>query len=257
MSVTINYKVYGEGEPVIILHGLFGTLDNWQTFAKRLAEHYMVYVIDQRDHGKSSHTDEFNYQLLADDLATFMESQWIHEARLIGHSMGGKTVMQFAEDHTDMVEQMVVVDIAPVAYEPGHNTIFEALLAVNIDKVESRGEVEAVLGQYIADQGVRLFLMKNLKRKKEGGFEWKMNLPLLHREYPNIISNVAGDAEVDVDCLFVGGGKSKYIDKNASDTIAKKYSNSKLVMIPEAGHWIHAEQPDKLYQLVTEYFDGN
>jgi len=254
MTAELNYKVYGEGEPVVILHGLFGTLDNWQTFAKRLAEHYMVYVVDQRDHGKSPHTNEFNYQLLADDLAHFMESQWIHEARLIGHSMGGKTVMQFAEDHSDMIEQMVVVDIAPVQYEPGHTAIFDALLAVDIDRVTSRGEVEEVLSEYITDSGVRLFLMKNLKRKKAGGFEWKMNLPLLYKEYPNIIASAVGTYKVDVDALFVGGTASKYIDETGRAAIEEKYENAKVVMIDGAGHWIHAERPDELYQLVTDYF---
>jgi len=139
--LELNYKVFGEGDPVIILHGLFGMLDNWQTFAKELAKDYMVYIVDQRDHGKSPHTEDFNYSLLAEDLHCFMEANWIHEARLIGHSMGGKTVMQFAADYSEMIEQVVVVDIAPVAYKPGHQIIYDALHAVDIDAVESRSDV--------------------------------------------------------------------------------------------------------------------
>jgi len=253
MSLELNYKVFGEGEPVIILHGLFGMLDNWQTFAKKLAEDYMVYIIDHRDHGKSPHTDTFNYPVLAEDLQQFMEANWIHEARLIGHSMGGKTVMQFAAEYEDMVKQLVVVDIAPVSYKPGHNEIFEALLSVDIDYVNGRSDVEATLSNYISDVGVRLFLMKNLQRKKEGGYRWKMNLELLHKEYEHIIANVS-KATVETNTLFVRGEKSKYIVEEGEAAIAEYYTNAEVKTVKGAGHWIHAEQPDILLEMVKTFF---
>lgn len=252
--MELNYKVFGEGDPVIILHGLFGMLDNWQTFAKGLAEDYMVYLVDQRDHGKSPHTDEFNYTLLAEDLSQFMEDNWIHEARLIGHSMGGKTVMQFAYDYPDMVEQMVVVDIAPKTYEPGHELIFKALRAVDIDAVTSRKEVEDILSKYIDQPGVRLFLMKNLQRRKEGGFRWKMNLELLYIAYPKILADTTTDGIIEVDTLFVKGEHSKYISGDAEEKIAQKYSQYKIHQIDDAGHWVHADKPKELLSVVQEFF---
>ncbi len=136
--MDLNYKTFGSGEPVIILHGLFGMLDNWKTMAKRLAEHYTVYIVDQRNHGRSPHTDEINYPLMAEDLRLFMENNWLYHAHLIGHSMGGKTVMQFALDNPDMTDRLVVIDIAPKAYTSNHDAIFDALLSVDISSLGSR-----------------------------------------------------------------------------------------------------------------------
>lgn len=254
MSITLNYKVFGEGEPVIILHGLFGMLDNWQTFAKKLADHYMVYIIDQRDHGKSPHTKAFSYPLLAQDLHEFMTSQWIYKAKLIGHSMGGKTVMQFAQEYPDMVEQMVVVDIAPVTYEAGHTEIFEALFAVEVDTLTDRSEAEEVLSKYIDEVGVRQFLMKNLQRNKEGGYQWKMNLDLLQQQYGNILATVA-HKESTTKSLFVRGELSNYITDANMETILREYVNGEIVTVSGAGHWVHAQKPKELLQLVSNFFE--
>jgi len=142
VEMELNHKVLGEGFPVIILHGLFGMLDNWQSVAKKIAaEGFMVYLIDQRDHGKSPFTDRFDYPTLAQDLATFMEQNWIYKAHLIGHSMGGKTVMQFAFDHGDMVEKMVVVDICNKTYAGGHEEILEAIRKVDAAHRQDRQEI--------------------------------------------------------------------------------------------------------------------
>ena len=158
----LNYKSFGSGPPLIILHGLFGTLDNWQTIAKKLADDFTVFILDLRNHGKSPHTQEHTYSLMAEDLSQFMESQWIYKAHVLGHSMGGKTAMQFANDFPDMLDKLVVVDIAPKVYAGGHQHILEALLSVDIDAVQSRKEVEQQLSKYIEEDGVKLFLMKNL-----------------------------------------------------------------------------------------------
>lgn len=250
----LNHKIYGQGDPIVILHGLFGMLDNWQTVAKKLAEEYMVILVDQRDHGKSKHTDEFNYQVLAEDLREFLEENWIHSCHIIGHSMGGKTAMQFSALNADMIEKMIIVDIGPKAYKPGHEIIFKALLEVPIDKVESRKEVENVISKYIDDAGVRLFLMKNLKRKKEGGFQWKMNLGLLYQEYAHIIAAIETNEPIDVDTLFIYGSKSHYIIPSEIDDIKSIYPNSRFEEM-EAGHWIHAEKPDELVALVKEFLE--
>jgi len=251
--MDLNHKIFGQGDPIIILHGLFGMLDNWQTIARKLQEEYMVILVDQRDHGKSPHTDDFNYNLLAHDLAEFMENQWIHHARIVGHSMGGKTAMQFASLYPDMVEQLVVVDIAPKAYRPGHDTIFKALQAVPIDTITDRSEAEEAIGQYIDDKGIILFLMKNLQRKKEGGFRWKMNLDLLYNQYPEIIKELSIPQPVDLDTLFIYGSKSKYITEEEIPEIKNSFPNAKFEAL-NAGHWVHAEKPKELLNLMTEFF---
>lgn len=248
----LNHKIYGQGDPIIILHGLFGMLDNWQTIAKKLAEDYMVILVDQRDHGKSDHTAEFNYKVLSEDLRDFLEENWIHETVIIGHSMGGKTALQFAADNPDMIEKLIVVDIGIKAYKPGHDIIFKALREVPIDTVQSRSEVEKSIAKYINDSGVRLFLMKNLQRKKEGGFRWKMNLELLYREYPNIIDAIKTDGEIDVDTLFIYGSRSKYIVQDDISLIRQTFVKSQFVEI-DSGHWIHAEKPDELLKAVRGF----
>lgn len=250
----LNHKIIGQGDPIIVLHGLFGMLDNWQTFAKQLAEDYMVILVDQRDHGKSGHTDSFSYPLLADDLMEFMEDNWIHHASILGHSMGGKTAMQFAANHEDMLDKLIVVDIAPKVYRPGHNEIFEALNAVPIGEIKSRKEVDDILSTYIEEAGVKLFLMKNLRRNKQGGFNWKMNLPLLHREYSKILANVDITSKVTVPSLFVRGTKSHYIDED--EQLDNYFEHAELINI-EAGHWIHAEKPEELLTVVRAFLLKN
>jgi len=173
--MDINFKVYGAGPPLIICHGLFGMLDNWQTLARKWADFFTVYAIDQRNHGRSEHTTDFSYPLLAADLAQFMESQWIYNGFLLGHSMGGKTVMQTALDFPDLVEKLVVVDMGPSENKPGHQSVFEAMRSMPIQELTSRKAAEDHLAQYLPERSTRQFLMKNLSRNKAGGFRWKMN----------------------------------------------------------------------------------
>ncbi len=248
----LNHKIYGQGDPIIILHGLFGMLDNWQSIAKKLATDYMVILVDQRDHGKSDHTDSFSYSLLADDLNEFMNDHWIHSAHILGHSMGGKTAMQFANDYPEMVEKLIIIDIAPKEYPPGHRLIFKALRSVPIDKVKSRKDVEDILKKYIDNIGIRLFLMKNLKRKKEGGFEWKMNLELLHDAYPNILKSLNIEGTIDCDTLLVYGANSNYIKENDVKDINNIFQNSTFKKL-NAGHWIHAEKPKELEEEIRRF----
>lgn len=250
---TLNFKTFGSGDPIVILHGLFGMLDNWQTIAKKLAEDYMVYVVDLRDHGKSEHTNDFNYPLLAQDIAEFLESEWIHEAYIIGHSMGGKTALQLVKDHPDVVEKLIVVDIGIKSYKGGHEIILEALRSVPIDTVETRKEVENHLSQYISEPGIRLFLMKNLTRNKEGGYRWKMNLNLLTKHYQEILAGVTFDDVIDTPTLFIRGGKSAYILDEDIDNLSSLFNDMKLVTVEDAGHWVHAEQPNELLSAIRSF----
>lgn len=252
--MELNYKQFGQGEPIIILHGLFGMLDNWQTVAKKLAEHYTVFIIDQRNHGKSPHDPELDYPTMAEDLKCFMEENWIYKAHLIGHSMGGKTVMQFALEYPDMVDKLVVVDIAPKKYTGGHQTIFDALFSLDLDTLEGRSDAETQLGKKIAEAGVRQFLLKNLSRKKEGGYAWKMNLSAIFEHYEDILDTIEGES-ADMETLFIKGGKSKYIQDEDRDTITDLFPNSTIQTVDNAGHWVHAEQPEILMDMVLEFLN--
>ena len=253
--MALNNKSFGQGDPIIILHGLFGTLDNWQTIAKKLAEEYMVYIVDQRNHGRSPHFDEMNYQLMAEDIKAFMEDNWIHHATVLGHSMGGKTAMQLAFDHPDVVEKLIVVDIAPKAYPGGHEIIFEALLALDVQSIENRKEAEAQLATRIEDSGVRQFLLKNLTRSKEGGYQWKMNLPSIHRHYQDILSPLENQQTFDEPTLFIRGGKSSYIQEEDYKVIQEIFPQATIETVAKAGHWVHAEAPSELLSLLLSFLE--
>jgi pimeloyl-ACP methyl ester carboxylesterase len=253
--MELNYKQFVQGEPIIILHGLFGTLDNWQTIAKQLAEHYMVYIIDQRNHGKSPHDDAFSYQILADDLKHFMESKWIYKATIIGHSMGGKTAMRFALDNPDMVDKLVIVDIAPKAYVGGHQTIFEAMFDLDLEKLAQRREINDQLKIKIPEDGVRLFLMKNLAREKTGGYRWKMNLPVLYKAYLEILSNIESDDPFEETTLFIRGENSDYIQDDDVLDIQDLFPMMHLETVENAGHWIHAENPKDFLEKLNSFLN--
>lgn len=254
--MDLNYKSFGQGQPVIILHGLFGNLDNWQTFAKQLADHFMVYVVDLRNHGHSPHTDGMDYSAVAEDLRIFMEAQWIYEAHLIGHSMGGKTAMQFAFDHPGMIDRLVVIDIAPKTYPGGHEAILKAMLELDPARLESRGEADEQLAHSIADPRIRLFLLKNLSRAKAGGYAWKINLPVLHREYGNILAAIEGEA-FEGPSLFVRGEHSDYIEDTDWPLIQHLFPKAELTTVAGAGHWIHADAPSVLLYEVQRFLSAS
>ncbi|MFK7935783.1 MAG: alpha/beta fold hydrolase [Saprospiraceae bacterium] len=252
--MNLNFKTFGQGDPIIILHGLFGTLDNWQTLAKQLATNYTVYIVDQRNHGRSPHADEFNYHILAEDLHAFMENNWIYKARIIGHSMGGKTALQFALEYPDMVEQLVVVDMGLKAYQGGHAEIFAALLAMDVRSISDRKAAASFLEPRIPNLGVRQFLLKNLTRNKEGGYRWKMNLPVLHARYADILAAIESNEIFEEDALFIRGGQSNYVQTEDWEAIQQTFPQATLATVADAGHWVHAEKPQELLQLVTEFF---
>jgi pimeloyl-ACP methyl ester carboxylesterase len=257
MKVELNHKIYGQGDPLIILHGLFGSLDNWATIGRKLGEEYMVYLLDQRDHGKSPHTDEFSYDILSEDLKYFMDDNWVHQSFLVGHSMGGKTAMRFALEYGDMVEKLVVLDMAPRQYSNRHQQVFDAMDAVDFESMESRADAKNVLMEKLGgDQATTAFLLKNIKRLKEGGFSWKMNTKLLRKEYDNIIAPMPTDKTYDGPCLFVKGGNSAYITEEDNELITSLFPNSNTVTMDNVGHWLHAEKPVELMQLIKEFLQS-
>lgn len=253
-QMDLNYKKYGEGHPLIILHGLFGMLDNWQTLSKKFAEHFTVYAIDQRNHGKSPHFQDFDYYLMSEDLKEFMDEMDLDSAYVLGHSMGGKTAMQFACDNESKVDKLIVVDIAPKDYPPGHEEIFRGFYSVKLEEVKSRKDADKQLGKVIKDFGVRQFLLKNLDRK-DGEYCWKANLDVIHENYELIIANSLGPfQEFDSPTLFIKGGDSeRYIELDDWAEITGYFSEAKLEIVEGAGHWVHAQKPEELCELVIDF----
>lgn len=254
--MELNFKKLGtEGPEIIILHGLFGMLDNWKTFGRQMSEQYQVYLVDQRDHGRSPRTSDFNYKLLAEDLAEFIRLNDLNPYAIMGHSMGGKTVLQFANDYPDLFDRMIVVDIGPLANEAGHHTIFKALQSFDPAQIEDRSEAFDVMSSYIHQAGVIQFLMKNLSRNQAGGYQWKMNLDLLHEKYEHILAEISFDYLISSPCLFIKGAKSAYIDERNLDHIEEVFSNAEIITIEDAGHWVHAEQGARLLEVVLDFLD--
>lgn len=256
--MQLNYKVIGEGQPLIILHGLFGTLDNWQGIAKSLAQDFMVFSVDLRNHGRSPHDEAFSYELMAEDVREFMEQNWIHQAYVMGHSMGGKVAMQLATDNEDMVSQLIVVDMAPKTYTPSHGTIFEALFALDLTSLSTRRDADAFLQQYIPSYSVRQFLIKNLRLdRKTGAYSWRMNLPVIYDNYQHILQQNALHAPYEGPTLFIKGAHSDYILEDEWTAYQQYFPEAQLITIPDAGHWIHAEQPELFVKTVQEFLLAN
>ena len=255
--LELNYKTFGQGDPIVILHGLFGMLDNWQTLGKQLAEDHAVYLVDQRNHGRSPFANETNYPLMADDLKHFLESHWMFKANVIGHSMGGKTAMQFAIHHPEMVEKLIVIDIAPKVYTGKHHLLFDALMDLDLFSVESRKEADEYLQETISDFGLRQFLLKNLSSVRNGpGYRWKMNLPVIYDHYEDILSPPELDASFEGETLFVRGERSDYIKESDFELIREWFPNSQIVTIADAGHWVHADAPEDLMQVMRDFLEA-
>ncbi len=263
--MKLNYKELGnpEAQPLLILHGVFGSLDNWLTLGRQFSEHYRVFLIDQRNHGRSPHDPKMNYAILAHDLNNFIKEHKLEKPLLIGHSMGGKVVMQFALTYPNAFEKMVVVDISPRKYNVSHHeAILNGLKAIDVEKLESRNEADEKLGQYIDEEGVRMFLLKNLARTKDG-YEWKMNLPVLEKSILKIGGAVTKNTTIktavdfnDKPTLFINGGKSRYIQEKDITTITKYFPNAHVHTIEEAGHWVHAQTPEEFYDVVLKFLKG-
>ena len=251
--MELNYKSFGEGPALIILHGLFGSLDNWQSLAKRFSDEYSVFIVDLRNHGKSAHVDDFSYELMAEDLGEFMDQQGIYSANIVGHSMGGKVAMHFALDQSARVEKLIVVDMAPVSYPPHHTAILSAITGLDLDALPSRKAADALLSPNIPEFGTRQFLMKNILRKKEGGFEWKFNLDVLYREYNSILEEVEADFPAEMPTLFLSGGNSEYVLPEYHERILELFPETSFEVLPDVGHWVHAEAPDKFHSSVMNF----
>src|SRR5699024_991377 len=252
-------KIIGEGQPLLILLGLFGMSDNWKTFGKGCGdEHgYQVHLIDQRNHGRSGHTDEFSYALMAEDIKEYCVTHQLDNVGLWGHSMGGKTSMHFAVNYPELLQALVVVDIAPKTYPPHHQTILEGLTALNSVKLTSRREADETLAQYIDELSVRQFLLKNLYWEKgtdgEKTLVLRMNFPVIKANINAVGQAISDDETFEGNTLFIKGAESGYIEDDDRLLLKRHFPKSQLVTIKNAGHWVHAEQAEEFYQVVTAF----
>jgi len=253
--MELNYVKSGAGYPVIILHGLFGMLDNWKSITRSLEEKFTVYLIDQRNHGKSPHLPEHSYQLMADDLNHFFIQQQIASAHIIGHSMGGKTAMQFALQHPQKVDKLVVVDMGIKRYNGGHDSIFDALRALDLASIHSRKDAEKEMAEKVLDITVQQFLLKNLTRETNGNYKWKFNLEALSANYDNeILAPIKISEKYSGEVLFVRGGKSNYILNEDWDSIQNVFPNAVLNTVKNTGHWVHSQKPEELLKILFTFF---
>ncbi len=244
-------QISGKGEALIIMHGVFGMSDNWQTLGRKWAEQYEVHLLDMRNHGRSPHSDEFSYELMSDDLVEYMDDHNINKARIIGHSMGGKVAMLFSVLNPERTEKLVVADIAPKPYKPHHQQILQALQGLDLDTIKTRSESDEQFG--IKDEGTKQFLLKSLYWKEKNQLAWRFNLAVIAREIEKVGEPLPGQAIFYGPTLFVRGGNSGYIKDEDIDEIQMHFPEAKLQTIDGAGHWLHAEKPREFFALVDEF----
>jgi esterase len=250
--MELNFKKVGQGEPLVILHGLFGSLDNWMALAKKLGEHFEVFIVDARNHGQSPHNKEFNYDVMADDLYGFLIENQIIDPIILGHSMGGKTAMQFAMNYPNKLTKLIVADIAPKAYPVHHTGILDGMLSIDLNVINTRKDADEELSKYIDDLSTRQFLLKNLYWIEKEKLAWRFNL-LVVNENIEIIGKGLENIEIfEKPTLFIRGEKSNYITKNDFESINQIFPNSEIKTM-NTGHWLHAENPDEFMRIVNSF----
>jgi esterase len=252
--MQLFFRQVGTGRPMIILHGLFGSCDNWLTISKVIADQgFSVYAVDQRNHGRSPHADTHSYPELADDLHEFLQQQGLEKPILVGHSMGGKTVMQYAMQYPGSFSELVVVDIAPKYYPVHHIEILKGLKAIPLDTLQSRNQADEILSQYESGLSVRQFLLKNLYRNDEGGFAWRLNLPVIEKNIEIIGNDLVNVRTVTEPTLFIRGTASHYVKDSDIPHINEIFTNAQIDTIEGAGHWVQAEQPEAFVKSLVNF----
>ena len=249
--MVLFYRKKGEtGEPLIILHGLYGSGDNWMSIAQELSSKYRVYLIDQRNHGRSPHAVDMSYDALTDDLNGFIEKHSPGKVNIIGHSMGGKAAMRFAQKHPGKAARLVVVDVSPGNYDMAspnsgtHKKIIHALKSVDPAVAGNRKDIERQLAKHIENVQLRMFLLKNIERTEDGTYRWRLNIGSIEKNIKTIMDSIPDiETPVPTPTLFLKGEQSSYITEKELPLIKKLFPNSRLVTIPNAGHWLHARQP--------------
>ncbi|PXY39472.1 alpha/beta hydrolase [Flavobacterium cheongpyeongense] len=247
-------KIEGKGKPFIIMHGFLGMSDNWKTLAGQYVETgFQVHILDLRNHGRSFHSDEWSYEAMVQDVFEYCQANQLNKIDILGHSMGGKVAMLFAATHSDLVDKLIVADIGSKFYKPHHQDILEGLNAVDFSVKPSRNDVEAIVAQYVPDFGTRQFLLKNLYWKEPGQLAFRFNLEVFNNNLDAIGKPLAEGLVFDKPTLFIRGGNSGYIPDSDIEDIQKHFPDFKLETIPNAGHWLHAENPKMFFELTNAF----
>ncbi len=253
----LHSKIVGSGQPLLILHGFLGMSDNWKTLGNQYAENgFEVHLIDQRNHGRSFHSPNFDYVFLSDDIANYIEQNNIENTFVLGHSMGGKTAMQLATSHPSLVNKLIVADIAPKFYPPHHQPIINALIQLDFDYISSRKQADEQLSQYLSDLGIRQFLLKNLYWEEKDKLGLRFNLDILKDKMEEIGENIEPTAVYKGPTLFVRGDRSEYVMYNDFQNAKKHFPKAVLETVDNAGHWLHAENPKQFFQKTLNFLNS-
>ncbi|MEM9894807.1 MAG: alpha/beta fold hydrolase [Bacteroidota bacterium] len=254
--MKLHYRKLGEGKPLIVLHGVFGSSDNWQSLGKVFAEKFCVYLVDLRNHGNSPHSDEFNYDLMVADVIELLDNESIEKATLLGHSMGGKVAMHLATAYHERVDKLMVVDIAPREYPPHHQQIFDGFRAVDLQSLTSRKDADEQIAKVISNIGVRQFILKNLHRSPDGVFSWKLNVNAIENAANQVGKGLEKQVTYPGATLFVSGSKSDYIQVSDQALIKQHFPKALIKTVAGAGHWVHAEKPRELAEITFDFLAG-
>ncbi|WP_081208735.1 alpha/beta fold hydrolase [Salegentibacter sediminis] len=252
--MKLHSNILGEGTPFLILHGFLGMGDNWKTLGSQFAEEgYQVHLIDQRNHGKSPHSDDFDYEIMANDIVEYCGQHNLSDIILLGHSMGGKAAMLVAAQNPKLVKKLIIVDIAPKYYAPHHQQILDGLTALEEANLSSRKEAENLLKEFISNKGIRLFLLKNLERESQDKLCLKLNLSVLKANIEKVGEALPEDQKYPGETLFIRGENSDYITSEDETTIKNQFPEAQIISIPGAGHWVHAENSEAFYEAVLKF----
>ena len=255
--MVLHSLILGNGEPLIILHGFLGMGDNWKSLANKFAENYQVHLVDQRNHGRSFHSDDFSYELMTEDLMNYMRHHGLEGAYILGHSMGGKTGMLFSVEYPEKVKKLIVADIGPKYYPPHHQSILDALGEVDFSTMKSRGEIEETLKKYIPEMGIRQFLLKSVYRKSRDELAFRFNFPVLEDQYDEVGVALPPRTMFEGQVLFLKGALSGYISSADEDLITAHFPNSRIQVVQRASHWLHSENPSDFYDYVAGFLEND
>lgn len=252
--MLLHSNILGKGQPLVILHGFLGMGDNWKTLGKEFrSEGFEVHLVDQRNHGRSFHDPEFNYELLTEDLKFYCDHHELENMILLGHSMGGKTAMFFSVAFEELVSKLIIADISPRYYPVHHHEILKGLEAVDNQDLNSRTQADEILSKFIVDQGTRLFLLKNLYWIEKGKLGFRMNLEVLTESVEEIGEALPSATKFKGDCLFLKGDRSEYITMADEGVIKSHFPKAEIQTVSNAGHWLHAENPTQFFKAVIDF----
>jgi pimeloyl-ACP methyl ester carboxylesterase len=250
--MKLNFKKIGKGKPLLILHGLFGSLENWGSLGKKFAENNLVYLIDLRNHGRSPHSEEMSYDIMADDLLELIKDENINSPIILGHSMGGKAALLFAEKYSKYLDKLIVADIGIKAYPMHHDEILKGLNSVNLQEISSRNQAQQSIQVHINNLSIQQFLLKNLYWIEKGKLAWRMNLKEIEKNIEEILVKI-NIHKNPINTLFIRGEMSNYILEEDFENILRSFPNAEIKTIPKVGHWLHAENPIEFYKIVREF----